>query len=215
MPKRKRAMKLQISFDATDLDKTVQIAKSVSDYADIFEVGIVLIHAHGTKAVEQFRAAFPQKTILVDTKIIDRGKQIIDELVPLGIDWITVMAGTRKNVIHAACMQAHEHGIKVMLDLLDSASLSQSALDAKNMGADAIVFHPPHDEQESLLFLDKWSMIKDNTTLPIFVSGKIKRETIENIVKINPDGIIVGKSITDAENPAQEAQFFYDLIPHQ
>ncbi len=208
-------MKLQISFDLTDLDKTIQIAKSVSAYADIFEVGIVLIQAHGKKAVELFRTAFPQKTLLVDTKIIDRGKQIVDELAPIGIDWITVMAGTRKNVIHTTCMQAHEHGIYVMLDLLDSASLSQSALDAKNVGADAIVFHPPHDEQESLLFLDKWNMVKGNTQLPIFVSGKIKRDTIEDILKVHPDGIIVGKSITEAENPAQEAKFFYDLLPHQ
>jgi 3-hexulose-6-phosphate synthase len=204
-------MKLQISFDTTDLEKTLQIAKNVQEYADIIEVGIVLIHAHGKKAVEQFRTTFAQKTLLVDTKIIDRGKQIVEELAPLGIDWITVMAGTRKSIIHSTCLHAQEYGIKVMLDLLDSASPGQSALEAENLGADALVFHQPHDEEDSLLFLDKWGMVKGNTKLPIFVSGKIKRDTIHDIMKVNPDGIIVGKSITEAENPAQEAQFFYEL----
>lgn len=208
-------MKLQISFDTVDLYKTIEIAKSVSDYTDILEVGIVLIHTYGKKALEEFRAAFPEKTILVDTKIVDRGKQIVQELAPLGVDWITVMAGTRKSVIHATCLEAEKQGIKVMLDLLDSASLGQSALDAKNFGADALVFHQPHDEEESLLFLDKWDMIKGNTSLPIFVSGKIKRDTIAEIMKVNPDGVIIGKSITEADNPAEEAHYFYDLIANR
>lgn len=207
-------MKLQISFDTTDLGHTIEIAKSVSDFTDILEVGIVLIQTYGRKAIEEFRAAFPQKTLLVDTKIVDRGKQIVEELSPLGVDWITVMAGTRKSVIHTTCQQAEKQGIKVMLDLLDSASLGQSALEAKNLGADALVYHQPHDEEESLLFLDKWDMIKGNTTLPIFVSGKIKRDTIADIMKVNPDGIIIGKSITEAESPAKEAEFFYNLISH-
>ncbi|PKN03429.1 hypothetical protein CVU75_02305 [Candidatus Dependentiae bacterium HGW-Dependentiae-1] len=208
-------MKLQISFDTVNLEQTIEIAKGVSEYADIIEVGIVLIHTYGKRAIEQFRVAFPNKTILVDTKIVDRGIQIVQELAPLGVDWITVMAGTRRSVIHGTCLQAEKQGIKVMLDLLDSASLGQSALDAKNFGADALVYHQPHDEEESLLFLDKWDMIRGNTTLPIFVSGKIKRDTIADIMKVNPDGIIIGKSITEAESPANEAKFFYDLVTRQ
>jgi len=54
-------------------------------------------------------------------------------------------------------------------------------------------------------------MICGNTPLPIFVSAKINRNTIFNILNIKPDGIIVGKSIIDAEDPTDEAKFFYDL----
>ena len=204
-------MKLQVSFDLTNLDKAIEIATKIGNFADVFEIGTILIYKHGINALEKFRETFPQKTLLADTKIVDRGKEIVPELAKTGIDWITVMAGTTPNVIHATCTEAKNNNLKVMLDLLDSSSPGQSAMEAKNLGADALLFHEPYDEQESTIFLDKWDMVKGNTSLPIFVSAKIKRETIEEIIKLHPHGLVIGKSITEAANPAAEAQFFYEL----
>ncbi len=68
-------MKLQISFDLIDLDKAIAIGEQVAQYADIIEVGTILIYHHGTLAIERFKEAFPDKTILADTKIVDRGKE--------------------------------------------------------------------------------------------------------------------------------------------
>lgn len=207
----KESMKLQISFDMHDLDKALAIGDEISNYADILEVGTLLLYKHGIKAIEKFREAFPKKIILVDSKIVDRGKETVTLLSQAGANWITVMAGTGKDVIHNACTTADKFNVQVMLDLLDSSSLGQSALEAKNLGASALLFHQPHDEQESLTFLDKWDMVKGNTPLPIFVSGKIRRETVEQILSVKPSGLVIGKSIVEAENPSQEAQFFYDL----
>jgi thiamine monophosphate synthase len=55
-------------------------------------------------------------------------------------------------------------------------------------------------------------MIKGNSNLPIFVSAKINRENVDKIVSLGPDGIVVGLTITDAEDSAQEAQYFADLL---
>jgi len=208
-------MKLQVSFDLTDLTTSLEVAKKVVDYADILEIGTILLHRYGFEAIDRFCQAFPDKTILVDTKIIDRGTDIISLLGKTKVDWITVMAGTSKAVIHAACKVAHDNDKKVMLDLLDARSIGQSALEADNLGADALLFHQPYDAEESLIFLDKWEMIRGNTSLPIFVSAKISRETIDSIINVNPDGIIIGKSITEADDPAKEAKFFHDLCSKQ
>lgn len=208
-------MRLQVSFDTHDLEKALAIAEQVKNYADIFEVGTILIYKHGVKAVERFKNTFPQKTILADCKIADRGKEAVAQFVASGADWITVMSGTGKDVIHAACSAAENANIKVMLDLLDACSLGQSALDAKNLGASALLFHQPHDERDGLTFLDKWDMVKGNSTLPIFVSAKIKRDTIEAILNVHPDGIVIGRSIVEAENPEAEAQYFYELLSRQ
>jgi 3-keto-L-gulonate-6-phosphate decarboxylase len=54
-------------------------------------------------------------------------------------------------------------------------------------------------------------MIQGNTQLPIFVSNHIKRETVEKILSVKPNGIVIGRSITSASNPAQEAAFFKAL----
>jgi 3-keto-L-gulonate-6-phosphate decarboxylase len=102
--------------------------------------------------------------------------------------------------------------MKVMLDLIDSDSAGQSALEAKNLGADALLLHQAYNETEPLVFLDKWDMIKGNTNLPIFVSAKINRDNIEKVVALKPDVIIVSLSMLDVEHSAQEAHYFADFV---
>ncbi len=202
-------MKLQISLDVIDLDKALEIAEQVVDSCDILEVGSLLIYKYGLQAIEQFRKKFPSKTLLADVKIVDRGKEIVSLLGNAGANWITVMSGTDKNVIHTACTQAEKNNMKVMLDLLDAYSIGQSAMEAKNIGADALLFHQAYDLEKPQIFLDKWDMAKGNSSLPIFVSAHIKRENVEEILKLDPAGLIIGKSITTASNPKEEAEYFY------
>jgi len=203
-------MKLQISFDLIDLDKAIAIGSDIVQYADVIEVGTFLIYHYGITAVKRFKEAFPDKVIFADTKIVDRGKEVTELFAGAGSDWITVMAGTSAYVIHATTTAAHNANIKVMLDLIDSDSVGQSALEAKNLGADALLLHQPYSETESLLFLDKWDMIKGNSSLPIFISAKINRDNVDKVVSLKPDGIIVG--ITDTQDSVQEAHYFAELV---
>lgn len=205
-------MKLQISFDMVDLDKALKIASQVTQYASIIEIGTLLIFKYGVHSIEQFRKQFPNKILLADSKITDRSKEAVNLMAKAGADWITVMAGTSNDVIHSTCTAAHELNKKVMIDLMDACSLGQSALEAKSLGADALLFHKPYDDKDALLFLEKWDMVRGNTDLPVMISGRISREMIDKIVAINPNpnGIIIGKEITDAANPAQEALFFHE-----
>lgn len=204
-------MKLQISFDMTDLEKALEVAKQVEPYATSFEIGSLLLFKYGVKAIEQFRQTFPDKTLMADAKIVDRGKQAIKLLSDAGADWFTVMAGTSKNVIHTVSTVAGDANKKVMLDLIDACSLGQSALEAKSMGIDALLFHKPYEE-DSLEFLDKWDMVRGNSDLPIFVSGKVSRDIVEKVKAIAPDGIVISKAITDADNPEEEAKFYHDFF---
>lgn len=206
-------MKLQIAFDFNDLEKALQVCDQVHDYADIIEVGSLLIYQYGIEAVIRFRAAFPHKTLLADAKISDRGKEAATLFAQGGADWVTIMAGTSRPVVQAASHATHEAGKKVMLDLMDASSLGQSALDAKSMGVDALLFHKPVDDDTQMTFLDRWDMVHQNTQLPVFVSAAITRESIHEILAINPSGIVIGKAITHADNPREEAAYFRSLIP--
>jgi len=47
-------------------------------------------------------------------------------------------------------------------------------------------------------------MIRGNTNLPIFIAGKIKRTNVSDVLKVKPNGIIIGTSIVGAENPQDE-----------
>lgn len=202
-------MKLQISFDMTNLDQAIDIAKKVEMYADIFEIGTLLLYRYGIDAVELFRRNFEKKILLADTKIVDRGKDAV-ALFANRVDWITVMAGTPKDMIHSMGTASQASKINIMLDLLDSNSAGQSAMEAKQMGIEALLVHCPYDEKESMGFLEKWEMIRGNTELPIFLAGKITRDNFKSVVALQPNGIIIGSAIIKANDPVKEAQFFFE-----
>lgn len=205
-------MKLQVAFDLTDLDKSLEVTAKIENFVDIIEVGSLLIYKYGDVAVRQFKEKFPQKTILADAKIVDRAKESISLFASAGADWITVMAGTSKNVIHTASTTAHELGKKVMLDLLDASSLGQAALEAQSLGVDALLFHKPADEDEHMLFLDRWDMVKGNTQLPVFIATQVSRENVSEVLAIAPAGIVIGKAIISSEDPQSEAEYFSSLM---
>lgn len=203
-------MKLQIAFDLTDLDKALSIAKSVDKYCDIFEIGSLLLYKYGENAVKEFRNQFPDKQLVVDAKIVDRPKELITLLSQAGADSITILAGAGRPTIHTATSIAHELGKKIILDLVDANSLGQSALEAKSLGIDALLFNRSEDEQ--VLFLDKWEMVKGNTQVPVFISAHISRENIADILSVGATTIIISSSITKAENPEEEAAYFSNII---
>lgn len=207
-------MKLQVSFDVTDLDRALTLARSIESHTDIFEIGSLLIYKHGENALKKFREAFPQKTLLVDAKIVDRSKDAVTLFAQDGADWITVMAGVNKAIIHAACTTAHGLGKKIMLDLADASSLGQSALEAKSLGVDALLFNTKASPDEQTTFLDRWEMVRGNTQLPIFVSGGFTAQNIEGAVSLGAEGVIVGSSALSLEEAQNEIATLVSLIRH-
>src|SRR5262249_2017229 len=147
--------------DIIDLDEAIHLATALHDQLDIIELGPLLMYAHGTKAVSALRSAVPHIPLLADMKIVDRGKDISQLAFRAGADWVTVLAGTGKSVIHVAATTAHSLGKRVMLDLIDATSLGQSALEAVSLGVDALLFHKPSDDDDrNVSFLDNWDMVR-------------------------------------------------------
>lgn len=204
-------MKLQISLDNLDQERALTIAPLIAKHADAIEIGPVLLYKYGAKLINDLIQITPNITIAADLKIVSRGKELAQLAISVGAEWVTVMAGTDKEVIHAVGSAMHDTGRKVMLDLRDAASVGQSALEAKSLGVDAILFHHHYDLDNPVTFIDKWDMIRGNTPLPIYVATRFTRDNVTKITGFNPDGIIVGQAITGAEDPAAEAEFFKTL----
>lgn len=205
-------MKLTISFNLLNLKEALSLAKQVEQHCNAFEVGSLLITQYGMEALTQFRKKFPEKVIFADTKIVEHEKEMVTLAKEAGCNWVTVLAGADNNIIHNTCNIAHQKGVKVLLDLIDSNSFGQNALEAERLGADAILFHKITDENSPHIFLDQWDMVKGNTNLPVYIAAHTTRENIHEIMKNNPEGIVIGYAITHAENPKEEALYFYNLI---
>ena len=204
-------MKLHISFNLSHLDQAVAIAHDVDDFCDAFEIGPVTLMHHGINAITTFRSHFPQKTLIADCNITEFEKEIVALMAQAGADWVTALAGAGTNTIHNTCTSAHNAGKKVMVDFIDVSSAGQIAADAKAFGVDALVVHNSVDANPYAL-LDRWDMVKGNTTLPVFMCTNITRENLNELIKLDPAGLIIGRSITLAENPREEAKYFYDII---
>lgn len=204
-------MKLQIAFDLFDLERCLEVAKQVESYADRFEIGAPLLYKYGIEAIKAFKKKFPEKELFAETQIVDRGKDLTSLYINEGVDWITVMAEVKQHVIHSVCTTAQKHKKFVMLDLLNTNHIGQSAMDARTLGVDALLFHTSPEAKQSILAFDQWEMARGNSDLPIYIASEINRSNINQILQLKPNGIIIGKAITESEDPAEEAKFFYDL----
>jgi 3-hexulose-6-phosphate synthase len=205
-------MKLQIALEMVELDFALEVAQSCSTHADILEIGTPLIYRYGIGVIEQFKNTFPTLTILADTKIVDNGKDIVTLAAQAGADWVTVMAGTSTTIIHTACTTANDFKIKVMLDLLDASSSPQLAMEAQNLGASALLFHPPTDERELFVMNERWDVIQGNASVPVFIATTGQRPAINHFLAMKPYGLVIGKAITEADDPAAEAAFYASLM---
>lgn len=205
-------MKLQLALDITDLDRALKIAGEVDKFTDIIEIGTVLIYKYGDEAVKKFKERFPQKTLLADAKIADSSKDAVEIFAQAGADWITVLGGTNKNTIHNACSIAHELGKKIMLDLIDAHSPGQLALEAKSLGIDAILFHKSSTEDTQTNFAEQWELVKGNTQVPIFITANINKDNFAEFLSIGAAGVVLGKVITNSNNPEEEITYFSNII---
>jgi|SRR5579862_2867104 len=205
-------MKLHISYNLTDLDKALTLAEQTASYADILGIGSLLIMKEGVNAIKKFREIFPDKELFAELHIIEKGEESVTMMAQAGANYVSVLAGAHLSTIKKAVEAAKQFEVNIALDLLDAQSVGQSALDAKTIGAHMIVLQRYHAEEDATEIENGWRDVKDNTKLPIFITGKIDDETIEQIINLKPQGIMIGTAITKADNPAQKAAYFRSLL---
>ncbi len=206
-------MKLQIAFDLLDLEKCLDVAKSVEMYADSFEIRSSLLLKYGIHIIEQFKTTFPNKELFVETQIVNHAQDIVPMCIKAGADWVSVMAGTTQEIIHGVSILANQKKKSVTLDLLDANSIGQAAMDAKKLGVDALLYHNIYDHQDEASFaMEEWDDLRGNSNLPIYITSNIDRDNINFIISLQPDVIVIGKTITMVANPAAEAEFYFNTI---
>ena len=205
-------MKLQISYDFTSLSQALEVAKITAHVADILEVGTSLIFAEGANAIKAFRTQFPDKVIRADAKIISHSHLILPLFFTAGANQTSVLAGATSSSIQHATTLAHANGSTIALDLIDAASPEQSVVDASILEVDVILFHRNHESKNQDEIIELWQNVRGNTQLPMYIKGKIDRTNITQIINLKPQGIVIGNAIIKADDPAQEAQYFKELI---
>ncbi|MBR9703472.1 hypothetical protein GOV10_05505, partial [Candidatus Woesearchaeota archaeon] len=83
---------------------------------------------------------------------------------------------------------------------------------AADLKVDHILFHYPHEAGQTSEHLDLWESVDGNTDLPIFISGRINNDTVDKIISLKPNGIVIGSAITQAKDPAEAAKLFREIV---
>jgi 3-hexulose-6-phosphate synthase len=205
-------MKLHISYNIPDLAHALDIAQQTAAFADILGVGSLLLFKEGVNAIKTFKKTFPDKEIFAETRISEKAEESVTMFAQAGASYISVLAGSYHSTIKKAVDAAKKFDAKIALDLFNASSTGQSALDAKTLGIHLIILHRTLITDESAEIESEWRNVKDNTKLPIFITGKIDQTNFQQILELKPQGISIGSAITQSENPAKMASFFKSLM---
>jgi 3-hexulose-6-phosphate synthase len=207
-------MELQLALDLVDIPQAKQLVKEVEAYIDIVEIGTPVVINEGLRAVKEIKEAFPNLRVLADLKIMDAAGYEVMKASEAGADIVTVLGASEDMTIKGAVEEARKQGKQILVDMISVKNLEQRAQEIDALGVDYICVHTGYDLQavgknsfEDLLTIKR--VVKHAKTA---IAGGIKLSTLPEVIKANPDLVIVGGGITGQEDKHAAAAEMYKLI---
>ncbi|MGM0804374.1 MAG: 3-hexulose-6-phosphate synthase [Bacillota bacterium] len=207
-------MKLQLALDLVDIPGAIELVKEVEEYIDVVEIGTPVVINEGLKAVKEVKAAFPNLTVLADLKIMDAAGYEVSQASAAGADIITILGTAEDESIKGAVEEAKKQGKQILVDMIAVKDIAVRAQELDELGVDYICVHTGYDLQavgknsfEDLHTIK--SVVKNAKTA---IAGGIKLETLPEVIKENPDLIIVGGGITSKDDKRVIARKMQELI---
>jgi 3-hexulose-6-phosphate synthase len=207
-------MELQLALDLVNIPEAKKVVKEVEAYIDVVEIGTPVVINEGLRAVHEIKQAFPNLTVLADLKIMDAGAYEVMKASEAGADIITVLGATDDSTIKGAVEEAKKQGTKILVDMINVKDLAKRAYEIDELGVDYICVHTGYDLQaagespfEQLQTIKR--VVKRAKTA---VAGGIKLDTLPEVVKAQPDLVIVGGGITGQADKKAVAAKMQELI---
>ncbi|MFD1385497.1 3-hexulose-6-phosphate synthase [Oceanobacillus oncorhynchi subsp. oncorhynchi] len=207
-------MKLQLALDLVDIPGAIDLIKEVEEHVDVVEIGTPVVINEGLKAVKEVKTAFPDLTVLADLKIMDAAGYEVSQASAAGADIITILGAAEDESIKGAVEEAKKQGKQILVDMIAVKDIETRAKELDELGADYICVHTGYDLQavgqnsfEDLHTIK--SVVKNAKTA---IAGGIKLETLTEVVKHQPDLIIVGGGITSKEDKKAAASEMKELM---
>lgn len=198
--------KLQVALDLFSTEDALSILRKVGPYVDIIEIGTPLMVAEGARIVSQVKAAYPDKIVFADIKVMDGGAEVPRSVIDAGCDMFSVLCASDDATIKAAIELAHEKGVKVLADMCNVPDLSERARQVAPMGPDYLCCHVGYDRQATGADPVEELKALDVVDTPKAIAGGIKLATFEQAVNSSAEDIISGGGIYNADDPAAVAR---------
>lgn len=201
-------MKLQLALDVASTKDAMKIIEETYDYVDILEVGTPLIMAEGLNSVKAIKNAFPAKTVLADMKIMDGAGIMAAWGYDAGADIVTVQAFTHDYTVRELVRVAHERGKLAEVDLMCIKNHKERAEQLMALDVDIICYHG-HAESHRPNEVNMYEIKKMLEVVPkekFAVANCLSFENLENVLKLQPEIVVVSGPILGAENMREAAK---------
>ncbi|MDQ0245146.1 3-hexulose-6-phosphate synthase [Bacillus fengqiuensis] len=207
-------MELQLALDLVNIPEAIELVKEVEEHIDIVEIGTPVVINEGLRAVKEVKAAFPNLKVLADLKIMDAAGYEVMKASEAGADIVTILGAAEDQSIKGAVEEAKKQGKKILVDMIAVKDLAGRAQEVDAMGVDYICVHTGYDLQavgknsfEDLQTIK--SVVKNAKTA---IAGGIKLETLPEVIKAQPDLVIVGGGITGQADKKAAAEKIQQMM---
>ncbi|WP_191567195.1 3-hexulose-6-phosphate synthase [Metabacillus idriensis] len=207
-------MELQLALDLVNTQEAIKLVEEVKDHIDIVEIGTPVVKIEGLQAVKAIKEAFPQLQVLADMKTMDAAGYEVLKAAEYGADIVTILAVAEDESIKGAVAEAKKQGKKILIDLIAVKDIAKRAYEVDSMGVDYICVHTGYDlqakGQNSFKDLETIKGVVKNAKTAI--AGGIKLETLPEVLKSNPDLVIVGGGIANQDDKKATAAKMQEMI---
>ena len=197
-------MRVQVACDLSSVDDAIEIVKKIKDDVEIIECGTGLIFSEGCECIRKMKAAFPDKLVLADLKIMDGGVEHCELVFKAGADLVTVMGVAPDETIKKVCDTTKKWGKECVVDMMCVNDQMSRAKDIISWGANYLCLHTADDQKDTITF---YHFLKDLVAEigaeHCSIAGGMNPENILGIKEYKPDTIIVGGYITRAADPVK------------
>ena len=142
-----RPIKVQACIDVQSVDEALDVAHmAVRAGVDYLEVGTPLILFAGIESVRSIAAAFPERKVMADMKLVDGAGKYVVAAGQRGASMVSVCGLASDASIRAAAAGARASGTQLVVDLYACPDPIRHAQEVATLGADIVYLHYGADQ---------------------------------------------------------------------
>lgn len=198
---------LQLAIDAPE---HFALIPRLHQWFDIIEVGTPVLKRFGLSAISTALELAEGTPVLADTKTVDGGALEAEMVFGAGASMMTVIAHAAPATRAVTQEIAAKHGATVIFDTILDGEFDPS--DLLNTTDELwLALHNPSDarlagEGDQQAHIGRVSA-RLETGCRVSLAGGIGRDNLASVLINAPDVIVIGSSVTGAQNPEEESEW--------